>query len=131
MQGHRTGFFNETFWYPFFSFTFLSNWEKNTQCAGYLLSKDSGGFMQQHEKYHDGGCDCRVYLIVRNLTEHAHAKHLTYGMPEWVYLTVRSLTERAHAKHLTYGMPEWVYLFRSTNWNFHFRTQFNIKIHFT
>ena len=30
-------------------------------------------------------------------------------MPEWVYLIARSLTQRAHAKHLTYGMPEWVF----------------------
>ena len=54
-----------------------------------------------------------IYLIAQSLTERAHAKHLTYGMPEWVYLIVRSLTEHAHAEHLTYGMPEWVYFFLS------------------
>ncbi|WP_418463633.1 hypothetical protein [Frisingicoccus sp.] len=36
-----------------------------------------------------------LYLIVRSLTQHAHAEHLTYGMPEWVYLIVRSLTQHA------------------------------------
>ena len=38
---------------------------------------------------------------------------LTYGIPEKAYFIVRSLTEHAHAEHLTYGVPEWVQLFRA------------------
>lgn len=35
-------FLTKLFGIHFFSFAFLSGWKKNSQCAGYLLSKDSG-----------------------------------------------------------------------------------------
>ena len=38
------------------------------------------------------------------------SKQLRLPVPRYyVYLIARSLTQRAHAKHLTYGMPEWVF----------------------
>lgn len=41
-----------------------------------------------------------LYIIVRSLSEHAHAKHLTCGMPEWVYIIVRSLSGYTRPHHI-------------------------------